>query len=174
MVSATNRQMPSAPANQRDHRYIPRWTAATPHCATDSGGRSGQSCVALEDAVVGSCNLGGASQVFAQALMYGRRLSGWAAAATSSVVERVTSRSSLRAAAALWSSGIILRCNKNALPLLQKHLIVPIYAFILCLCRSLPALQFNSITPLQSNTTQIQEIYFQNGRRCYDLHWGVN
>jgi len=55
MVSATNRQMPSAPANQRDHRYIPRWTAATPHCATDSGGRSGQSCVALEDAVVGSC-----------------------------------------------------------------------------------------------------------------------
>ena len=82
MVSATNRQMPSAPANQRDHRYIPRWTAATPHCATDSGGRSGQSCVALGDAVVGSCNLGGASQVFAQALMYGRRLSGWAAAAT--------------------------------------------------------------------------------------------
>jgi hypothetical protein len=34
-VYATNRQMPSAPANQRDHRYIPRWTAATPHCATD-------------------------------------------------------------------------------------------------------------------------------------------
>jgi hypothetical protein len=110
---------------------------------------------------VGSCNLGGASQVFAQALMYGKSLV-WLGSSSHSVsVRRVTSRSSLRAAAAVWSSGIILRCNKKALPLLQKHLFVPIYAFILCLCRSLPALQFNSITPLHRIPTRSSESTFK-------------